>query len=64
MRSPAELVVGTIAVLLFVTVWIVGLILIGVTAAWRAAVWSVAYRVLWPRPTHATTGGPADPGRT
>jgi hypothetical protein len=64
MRSPAELVVGTLAVLLFVTVWIVGLILIGVTAAWRAAVWSVAYRVLWPRPTQATTIGPADSGGT
>jgi hypothetical protein len=49
MRSPAELVVGTLAVVLFVSLWIVGLLLIAVTAAWRAAVWSVAHRDLWPR---------------
>jgi hypothetical protein len=55
MRSPAELVVGTIAVLLFVSLWIVGLLLIAVTAAWRAAVWSVAQRDLWPRPAHPPT---------
>lgn len=57
MRSPAELVVGTLAVLLFVSLWIVGLLLIAVTAAWRAAVWSVAHRALWPRPAHPTTLG-------
>ena len=55
MRSPAELVVGTLTVLLFVSLWIVGLLLIAVTAAWRAAVWSVAHRGLWPRPAHLTT---------
>jgi hypothetical protein len=49
MRSPAELVVGTLAVVLFVSLWIVGLLLVAVTAAWRAAVWSLAYRDLWPR---------------
>jgi hypothetical protein len=49
MRSPADLVVGTLAVVLFVSLWIVGLLLIAVTAAWRAAVWSVAHRDLWPR---------------
>ena len=49
MRSPADLVVGTLAVLLFVSLWIVGLALIAVTAAWRAAVWSVAHGDLWPR---------------
>jgi len=58
MRSPAELIVGTLAVLLFVSLWIVGLLLIAVTAAWRAAVWSVAHRSLWPRPAHPTTLGP------
>ena len=58
MRSPAELVVGTLTVLLFVSLWIVGLLLIAVTAAWRAAVWSVAHRSLWPRPAHPTTLGP------
>ena len=55
MRSPAEMVLGTLAVLLFVSLWIVGLLLIAVTAAWRAAVWSVAHRDLWPRPAHRTT---------
>lgn len=49
MRAPAELIVGTLAVVLFVSLWIVGLLLISVTAAWRAAVWSVAHRDLWPR---------------
>jgi hypothetical protein len=48
MRSPAELVLGTLAVVLFVSLWIVGLLLIAVTAAWRAAVWSIAHRDLWP----------------
>ena len=49
MRSPTDLVLGTLAVVLFVSLWIVGLLLIAVTAAWRAAVWSVAHRDLWPR---------------
>jgi hypothetical protein len=55
MRSPAELVVGTLAVVLFVSLWIVGLLLIAVTAAWRAAVWSVAHRDLWPRQAQPPT---------
>ncbi|MEX1169451.1 MAG: hypothetical protein WEE50_04840 [Chloroflexota bacterium] len=55
MRSPADLVVGTLAVVLFVSLWIVGLLLIAVTAAWRAAVWSVAHRDLWPRPAQPPT---------
>jgi hypothetical protein len=55
MRSPTDLVVGTLAVLLFVTLWIVGLLLIAVTAAWRAAVWSVAHRDLWPRQAQPPT---------
>ena len=50
MRSPGELVFGTLAVMLFVSVWILGLLLIGVMTAWRGAVWSVAYGDLWPRP--------------
>lgn len=49
MRSPTDLVMGTLAVVVFVSLWIVGLLLIAVTAAWRAAVWSVAHRDLWPR---------------
>ena len=48
MRSPDALVPGTLAVVVFVTLWLVGLLLISVTAAWRAAVWSVAHRDLWP----------------
>jgi hypothetical protein len=55
MRSPAELVVGTLAVALFVSLWIVGLLLIAVTAAWRAAVWSIAHRDLWPRQAQPPT---------
>lgn len=38
--DPSELF---LAVLLFVSLWIVGLALIGVVCAWRAAVWTVAY---------------------
>ena len=52
MGSPTDLVLGTLAVLVFVSLWIVGLTLIGVTAAWRAAVWSVAHGHLWPRQAH------------
>lgn len=51
-RSPADLMVGTLAVLLFVSLWIIGLALIAVTAAWRAAAWSVAQGDLWPRQAH------------
>jgi hypothetical protein len=32
---------ATLSVVLFVALWLVGLLLIGVTSAWRAAVWSV-----------------------
>lgn len=55
MRSPAEPVVGTLAVVVFVSLWIMGLVLVGVTAAWRAAVWSIAQRDLWPRPARPPT---------
>jgi hypothetical protein len=44
MRSPADPFGATLAVLLFVTLWMVGLVLIAVAAAWRAAVWSVGHR--------------------
>lgn len=40
---------ATIAVILFVTLWLVGLLLIAVVAAWRSAVWSVAHGRLWVR---------------
>lgn len=57
MRSSDDVVPGTLAVLLFVTLWIVGLLLIAVTTAWRAAVWSVAHRDLWPpRSSPPSTG--------
>lgn len=44
MRSSTDQVGATLAVLFFVALWIVGLVLIAVAAAWRAAVWSVAHR--------------------
>jgi hypothetical protein len=59
MRSSDELVLGTMAVLVFVSLWIVGLLLIAVTAAWRAAVWSVAHRELWPVGPSSTSAAPA-----
>lgn len=42
LRPPAEPFWAALAVVLFVAVWLVGLALIGVTCAWRAAVWSIA----------------------
>jgi len=59
LRSPADLVVGTLAVVLFVSLWIAGLVLVAVTAAWRAAVWSVSYRDLWPRRGQPPTPEPS-----
>lgn len=44
MRSSGDPISVAATVVLFVAVWIVGLLLIGVTSAWRTAVWSVAYR--------------------
>jgi hypothetical protein len=52
-------VVASVAVLLFVTLWLVGLLLIAVTAAWRSAVWSVGRRDRW---TGRASGRPAAPG--
>jgi hypothetical protein len=52
--DPAE---ATLAVLVFVALWIVGLVLIAVTAAWRAAVWSVADREPRGRPADSAMGG-------
>jgi hypothetical protein len=54
MRSQGDAFGATLAVVLFVTLWLVGLLLIAVTAAWRSAVWSVAHRDLWAR-----SAGPA-----
>lgn len=49
MRSRDDPSGATLAVVLFVFLWLVGLVLIAVTAAWRSAVWSVAYRDLLAR---------------
>jgi hypothetical protein len=54
-RSSDELILGTLAVVVFVALWMVGLLLISVTAAWRAAVWSVAHRDLWPNHVPSTS---------
>lgn len=59
MGGWANPVGSTFAVLLFVALWMVGLLLIAVTSAWRAAVWSVVEREQWgPRatPIQSTTG--------
>jgi hypothetical protein len=44
LTSTAGPVGATLSVVLFVALWLVGLLLIGVTSAWRAAVWSVVER--------------------
>jgi hypothetical protein len=46
MRSSSDTLVTTVSVVLFVAIWMLGLVLIAVTCAWRAAVWSVADRQL------------------
>lgn len=44
LRSRGDPISATLAVLVFVTLWLVGLGLVAVTVAWRSAVWSVAHR--------------------
>lgn len=44
LRSQADPFGATFSVILFVTLWLVGLLLIAVAVAWRSAVWSVSYR--------------------
>jgi len=44
LRPTGDPFSATLAVLLFVSLWLVGLLLIAVTAAWRSAVWSLADR--------------------
>lgn len=46
LRSPGDPFSATLAVLLFVTLWLIGLLLVGVAVAWRSAVWSVAHHEL------------------
>jgi hypothetical protein len=45
-RSRGDPFSATLAVVLFVTLWMVGLVLVAVAAAWRSAVWSIAHREL------------------
>lgn len=59
MGASVNQIGSTVAVLLFVALWTVGLLLIAVTSAWRAAVWSIVEREqLGPRgtPIQSTTG--------
>lgn len=49
LRSTGDPSGATVAVVVFVTIWLVGLGLIAVTAAWRGAVWTVAHGTLWGR---------------
>lgn len=58
MRSPGEAAVATLAVILFIALWLIGLVLIAVTVAWRAAVWSVAHGELERRRPVVTGGEP------
>lgn len=59
MRPTDGAFAATMAVVLFVTLWLVGLLLIAVTAAWRSAVWSIAHRDLAARRAGARGAGPA-----
>lgn len=52
LRSTGDPSGATVAVVLFVTIWLAGLALIAVTAAWRGSVWTVAHGAWWSR------GGP------
>ena len=56
MRSSSDTIAGTLSVVLFVAIWMLGLALIAVTCAWRAAVWSVADRQLRERPLDPSLG--------
>lgn len=56
MGSSTDPVGPTLAVLVFVGLWTIGLLLVAVTTAWRAAVWSVAARHPWNR--RAAAEGP------
>lgn len=54
MRSSSDPLGATLPILLFVMIWMLGLVLIAVTCAWRAAVWSVADRQLRERRVGST----------
>ncbi len=43
MSTPDDPVRLSLAVVLFVSLWVVGLVLTGVVCAWRAAVWTVGF---------------------
>ena len=58
MRSPGEAAAAALAVVLFVAIWVVGLVLIAVTVAWRGAVWSMAHQEIGRRHALAAGGEP------
>ena len=58
LRSGGDPLGATLAVVLFVALWLVGLLLLAVTAAWRSAVWSVAHRQLWTRRVDSAGSAP------
>ena len=43
MNTPDDPLDVFLAVILFVSLWVVGLVLTGVICAWRAAVWTVGF---------------------
>jgi hypothetical protein len=49
LRTTSDPFGATVAVVLFVTIWLVGLAMIAVTAAWRGAVWTVVHGAVWGR---------------
>jgi hypothetical protein len=59
LRSTSDPSGATVAVVVFVTIWLIGLALIAVTAAWRGAVWTVAHGALWGHGRQRGGGEPA-----
>jgi hypothetical protein len=43
MNTPNDPLELFLAVVLFVALWVVGLVLTGVICAWRAAVWTIGF---------------------
>jgi hypothetical protein len=58
LQGRDEALWGTLMVVVFVGLWIVGLALVAVLSAWRAAVWTVMAQGDEPSPVRST-GGPA-----
>lgn len=59
LRSTNDPSGGALVVVLFVTIWLVGLGLIAVTTAWRGAVWTVVHGSVWGRGRQRDASGPA-----